>query len=108
MPVKAKLWTQNALATELGIAYRTLGKRLKELPPAGKAGTRSSDAWYLSTVLDFLHNGDHERLVLDAERARVAKENADRLAIQNALARRELLPADEVARADEGAMGGIG
>jgi phage terminase Nu1 subunit (DNA packaging protein) len=44
---------------------------------------------------------EHVKLDLNAERARLAKAQADKTEMENAVARGELLPAAEVAKADE-------
>jgi phage terminase Nu1 subunit (DNA packaging protein) len=47
------------------------------------------------------------KLDLNAERARLAKEQADKTELENQLARKELLPAAEVAKADEVIFAGL-
>jgi phage terminase Nu1 subunit (DNA packaging protein) len=46
-------------------------------------------------------SGEAVALDLNAERARLAKEQADKTELENRLARKELLPAAEVAKAEE-------
>ena len=50
---------------------------------------------------------EHVKLDLNAERARLAKEQADKTELENQLARKELLPAAEVAKADEVIFAGL-
>ena len=50
---------------------------------------------------------EHVTLDLNAERARLAKEQADKTELENRLARKELLPAAEVAKADEIVFAGL-
>jgi phage terminase Nu1 subunit (DNA packaging protein) len=50
---------------------------------------------------------EHVTLDLNAERARLAKEQADKTELENALARKEPLPAAEVAKADEIVFAGL-
>jgi phage terminase Nu1 subunit (DNA packaging protein) len=50
---------------------------------------------------------EHVKLDLNAERARLAKEQADKTELENRLARKELLPAAEVAKADEIVFAGL-
>jgi phage terminase Nu1 subunit (DNA packaging protein) len=50
---------------------------------------------------------EHVTLDLNAERARLAKEQADKTELENQLARKELLPAAEVAKADEVIFAGL-
>ena len=61
-------------------------------------------------MLAHLHSGGKdpgERLSYDVEKARLAKEQADKLELENAKTRGDLLPADEVARADEAIFAAI-
>jgi phage terminase Nu1 subunit (DNA packaging protein) len=51
--------------------------------------------------------GEVVALDLNAERARLAKEQADKTELENRLARPELLPAAEVAKADEIVFAGL-
>ena len=102
MAMRRGLWTVNSLSVEVKIDRRTLAKRLEGLPTTGKV--KGFPAWYLADVLAHLHAGgkdEGERLSYEVEKARFAKEQADKLELENAKTRGELLPADEVARADE-------
>jgi phage terminase Nu1 subunit (DNA packaging protein) len=50
---------------------------------------------------------EHVKLDLNAERARLAKEQADKTELENQLARKELLRAEDVAKADEVIFAGL-
>ena len=97
MAMTRKLWSINALATELDIDRRTLAKRLTGLPPATekKVGSRIEKRWHLADVLEHFNNPrspDGEVLNLEAERARLAAEQADKVALENAIRRSEYAP----------------
>jgi phage terminase Nu1 subunit (DNA packaging protein) len=63
-------------------------------------------AWFAAFVLDA--RADPESTPdFTSERTRLAKEQADKLQLENAVARGELLPAREVAKADEIIFAGI-
>ena len=58
MAMTRKLWSINALATELGLDRRTVAKRLEGLPPATekKVGSRIEKRWHLADVLEHFKN----------------------------------------------------
>ena len=58
MAMQQKLWSINALATELEIDRRTLAKRLEGLTPATvkKMGSRTERRWRLTAVIEHLKN----------------------------------------------------
>ena len=99
MAMTAELWTMSGLATELGHDQRTIGAALATTPPDGDKEYRgkSHKAWFMRTAIAAIsaRNGG-EGIDLKAEQARKAKEEADKLEMQNALMRGELLPAQEV------------
>jgi len=81
-----------------GFTYRTVKKRLSNLKPEkeGKSHIFNSEE-----ALPLIYNKgkpDNEVLDLTKERARLAKEQADRLELQNAESRGQLIPADLVAK----------
>jgi hypothetical protein len=53
MAMTAKLWSINALSVELNMDRRTVGARLRGVPPDGRI--QRSPAWLLSTALRALH-----------------------------------------------------
>ena len=76
MAMTAKLWTISGLAAELDRDRRTITRALRDVPHDGKSGRW--DAWHMTTILDALDaNGTTQRLDLTAERARLAKAQAD-------------------------------
>ena len=79
-----------------GFTYRTIKKRVSSLVPEkqGKSLVFSSD----EALPLIYNNGEAESEVLDLtrERARLAKEQADRLELQNAESRKQLIPAELV------------
>ncbi len=83
MAMTAKLWTISGLAAELGRDRRLISAALKGIPHDGKSGRYK--AWHMTTVLEALEGGDV--LDLTAERARLAKAQADDREMKNDLAR---------------------
>jgi phage terminase Nu1 subunit (DNA packaging protein) len=65
--------------------------------------------WSVKRELQAAGHEADDAVVLDlnAERARLAKEQADKTELENRLARKELLPAAEVAKADEIVFAGL-
>jgi hypothetical protein len=49
MAILPQLWTQNALAIELGRDIRTVARALKHIPPDGKIGKR--DGWRMTSAV---------------------------------------------------------
>jgi hypothetical protein len=102
MPMMAQLWTMNGLSTELRVDRRKLGEVLSSVPPDGEV--KGTPAWRMATAVAALSavmsepKGD---LDYNRERTRLAKAQADKQEMENAVARGELLPAAEVAKADE-------
>jgi phage terminase Nu1 subunit (DNA packaging protein) len=91
-----QLLTINALAEMSGLARPLITERLRGVPPAGEA-RKNVPGWRLEDVLrPLIAAGDLQR-----ERTRVAKIAGDRAELEFARVKGELLPADEVARADE-------
>lgn len=85
-------------ARQLGIDRRTVAARLASVPPDGRI--RKAPAWFLATALRAMtkqgRSDDPEALDLTTERARREKAAADRLEMQNAVMRGELLPRADV------------
>lgn len=101
-------WSINALATEFGIDRRTVTRRLDGIPPARQLS--GAPVWDLADVAVALMGGaaalggDAEALDLNVERARKAKEEADRLEMMNAQMRGDLLARGDVDAAVAGAF----
>jgi phage terminase Nu1 subunit (DNA packaging protein) len=92
----ADLWTVNRLAEVTGLARASIAERLRGVPPDGFA-RKNVPGWRMTTVLRPLI----EAAEVQRERARLVASQADLAALELAKRRGELLPADEVARADE-------
>jgi phage terminase Nu1 subunit (DNA packaging protein) len=96
----------NKLSELTGFSYRTVRERLFELKPAGK-GLTGKPEWESREALPLLYtqNGkmttdkdtEGEKIDLNAEKARLAKEQADSQAMKNAIQRGELIPSSMVA-----------
>lgn len=101
MAMQAKLWTVSELSVELDVDRRTMAKRLEGLEPdeneTDKAG-REHRRYRLARVFAHLMGaGAAADLDLDAERARLAHEQANRAAMDNEVRRGELLDQAQVA-----------
>ena len=98
--MQARLWTLNALAVELGRDRRTLARLLEDLPPddaqTDTAG-REHRRWRLARVIEHIYASTDE-IDLNAERARLAKAQADRVEIENEVRAGRLLEQDRVIR----------
>lgn len=99
MAMQPAEWSVNALATELRMDRRTVAKRLADagVQPSGR---RAGSPVYalrdaIAAALE-LPAPDGAGLSLEAERARLSKEQADHQALKNAQLRGELLERDEV------------
>jgi len=88
------------LSAELRIGLSKLSTLLQDLPPVlEKEETRgTSKYWYIADVIDHIQS-DNGVLNLDAERARLAKEQADQTAIRNEILRSEVVPCEKVSEA---------
>ncbi len=91
MAMTAKLWTISGLAAELGRDRRLISAALKGIPHDGTEGRYKG--WHMTTVLAALDGG--EALDLTAERARLAKAQADDREMKNDLARGEQITVAE-------------
>ena len=87
-------WTLERAAYEFGMDRKTLSKRVTALgiEPCYK-GKGSKERFYSTAQMAQAVFGD-----LEAERIRETKENADKLALQNAKARAELVSTEVVLR----------
>ncbi len=100
MAMQPAEWSVNALATELRMDRRTVARRLAEAgvqPVSVRAGSpvyALRDA--IAATLELPASGGSGGLSLEAERARLAKEQADHQELKNAELRGELLGRDEV------------
>ena len=97
MPDHAQLWTANGLAVEFAMDRRTVMKRLEDCPADKEEGR--SRYWKMRTAAPFLVTGVRDEtkgLDPQRERARRDKEAADKIALENATTRRELVSVHEV------------
>lgn len=94
--MKAQLWSLSGLATELDIDRRTLERQLKDLEAdeVEVKGQRTYSKYFMSRVVDHLMGG--KGLDYTAERARLAKEQADAKEMENEVRRGELLEEHDV------------
>jgi hypothetical protein len=108
MALTTQLWTINALATELGISSRVLGRRLSDLAPddVEQQDGRQVKRWRLARALKHLKAADRTIVgpcgaTADSERARLVRAKARRAELEADALERSLLPFDEVVAAWE-------
>ena len=108
MSLLRRLWSVSALATELGTDRRTMAKRLENIPPAGNIQA-GSPGWRLTDVILALYGSEEgvKHINAEVEKARLLQAQANLAQLQVRERERTLLPADEVARADEAIFGAI-
>lgn len=111
MPYHAQEWTINGLSVEFRIDRRTVAKRMEPVRPVRVEGVAKYYAMVdaAPALVDPARRGPRafeggNVLNLEAERARLAKEQADKTAMENGRLRGDLLPADQVTRAVTGAF----
>src|SRR5688572_18863745 len=96
--MQAELWTLSGLAVELDRDRRALAKALEGLEPDSEetdGAGRVTRRWRMARVFQHLVGGG-EGLDAAHERARKDKEMADKLALENAVRRAELVEASVV------------
>lgn len=104
MAMVAQLWSLNGLSTELGIDRRILAQRIEGLEPdkvegCALLGQREDRYWYMRRVVEHLHGVQNSAKVtmdLNAQRARLAREQADKYAIENAKLREECILKEDI------------
>ena len=88
------------LSRMTGISYKTLKRALSAagVEPVEAGGPGKAHLFDCSEALDAIYRPTDERTSLDlnAERARLAKEQADEKSLKNAVFRKELMPVDEI------------
>lgn len=98
--MQSKLWTVSELSVELDVDRRTMAKRLEGCEPEENVtdgAGRQHRRYRLSAVFThLLEAAGGSVLKLDDERARLAKEQADRAEMDNEVRRGELLDAELV------------
>jgi phage terminase Nu1 subunit (DNA packaging protein) len=85
-------WSINQAAAEFGLTHQTLTKRLRQSSSVPGADGRYSTRQILAAVFNDVNS----------ERIRLYREQADKLAFENAKARAEQIDAGEVYKAYEG------
>ena len=90
MAMVAQMWTLSGLAVELGMDRRAVGRMLAGVPADG-TGPKGANAWLMRTAVDVLAGLKQDGPSLEEEKTRQAKEGADRLAMENAARRGELI-----------------
>jgi len=102
--------TLSWLAVELRRDRRSLARDLESLEPASirKVGKNTERRWYLAAVLEHLQAGNgEETLDLEQERARLARVQQEKAALDVAVRRGQLLDVNLVYRAWETLLVGI-
>lgn len=84
-------WSINRLHTETGLAKETIRDLLKSTRHAGKAAGHL--VYHLSDLVDALREKQKTNTNLEAEKLRKTTEEADKLAIENEIARGSLIDA---------------
>ncbi len=95
MAMQAQLWTVSGLSVETGITRRTVAKALTTCPVAGKK--RGATCYWMRDALPLLYSNVSRGIDLREQRARQHKEMADKLEMENAVRRGELVDAGEIA-----------
>ncbi len=95
MPMQAQLWTVSGLSVETGFTRRAIAKALTKVPVADKKG--NANCYWMRDVLPLLYGNESRGIDLGTQRARQHKEMADKLEMENALRRGELVDGGEVA-----------
>ena len=104
MAMHAPLWTLSGLATELGMDRRALADKLQGLAPDKQEGSallgeREERWWYMRRVVQHLTGTISAAKVnvdLNEQRGRLAREQADKYALENAQTRGQTMVTDDV------------
>jgi phage terminase Nu1 subunit (DNA packaging protein) len=108
--LRGEIINKARLGTLFGRSRTEIERWVADGCPVVKAPTSRGGDWQFATaqVADWLANRKRradEKIDLNVERARLAKEQADGQALKNAVARSQLLPADQVESVWEWAIG---
>ena len=95
MAMQAKLWTASGIAVETGFTQRAVARALTGCPVADKKGR--ANCYWLKDALPRLYGKASRGIDLGEQRARQHKEMADKLEMENATRRGELVDAGELA-----------
>jgi phage terminase Nu1 subunit (DNA packaging protein) len=113
MAYQAQEWTVSGLSVELKVDRRTVAKRLENVPPCRVEGVAkyyrlvdAAPAILLPDVKDRRMREGGDVLDFNEERARLTKEQADKLERERLLDEKRLVPADGVRRLIERLVGG--
>lgn len=107
---RGEVVNKSRLCLLTGRSRQQIDRWIIEGCPVAEAAKDKGGEWKFNTaqVFDWLENradADEEKIDLNGERARLAKEQADSQALRNARLRAELLPAEEVESAWQSAIG---
>ena len=95
MEMQAQQWTVSGLSVETGITRRAVAKALTTCPVAGKK--RGATCYWMRDALPLLYSNVSRGIDLREQRARQHKEMADKLEMENAVRRGELVSGKEMA-----------
>ena len=95
MAMQAQLWTANGIAVETGFTQRAVARALTKCPIADKRGR--ANCYWMKDALPLLYGNESRGIDLGTQRARQHMEMADKLEMENAVTRGELVKSSEVA-----------
>lgn len=95
MAMQAQLWTASGIAVETGFTQRAVMRALTKCKVADKKGR--ANCYWLRDALPLLYGNESRGIDLGTQRARQHKEAADKLEMENALRRGELVDAGQIA-----------
>ncbi len=93
--MQAQLWTVSGLAVETGFTHRAIAKALTRCPVADKK--RGANCYWMRDAMPLLYGNESRGIDLGTQRARQHMEMADKLEMENAVTRGELVKSTEVA-----------
>ncbi len=93
--MQAQLWTVSGLAVETGFTHRAIAKALTRCPVADKK--RGANCYWMRDAMPLLYGNESRGIDLGTQRARQHREMADKLEMENAVTRAELVKSSEVA-----------
>ena len=102
--MQRKLWSLSSLAVELQRNPRTIAAAMDGVKPDGVVGPKSTSAWFMSTAFSAMtaHAAGtgraRNRTGIGEERVRLTKEQADKIAFANSVARSEYWKTEEALR----------
>lgn len=93
--MQAQLWTVSGLSVETGFTRRAIAKALTGCTPAGRKG--NSNQYWLRDAMPLLYGNESRGIDLGEQKARQHRAMADKLEMENARRREELVDATEAA-----------